>query len=169
MVYSRPSSYINDVQLKTIYDAMHRTYVTASASILTLRHVVSALPLEVSPGPYDVGAMPAMTVDIELHAMVGAGKDGRNFTSFGEMIDADLRLYIWLQEMEGAGLGTAPSELDILTKDEIIYDGEHYEIIECSQAMNFFGDSWSAGTVPDPYYNRAFLAARFLADRKSRV
>jgi hypothetical protein len=168
MPYVRPQGFLTDAQIERIYKSIHRTHVTASRTTFTLVHTINPLPVDKAAGPYDVPGTSIQTVEYELHAMVGVKKERRELTSFGEQIDFDLKLYAWLEEMEGHGLGTTPGELDALTKDYIRFAEQEYDIVLCQPAMQFFGSAWSPGSGPLKSWDRNFLAAKFLCVRRER-
>lgn len=165
MAYTRPDTYLSDAQKRQIYEAIERVHVTASESIFYLHHLNDPLPIVKPYGPYDVPETePSVTV-IPLHAMVGMKKDERELNPGGEEIESDAKFFVWLEEMEGTGLGTTAGELDLLTKDKLVFQGEDYEILSCRPCMPFFGQTWERGSTPSPRWNRSVLTCKILANR----
>lgn len=168
MVYVRPETFLTDDQKSTIYDAIHRAHVTASESTFILRHTTSELPMVKADGPYDIPGEAVQTVDYTCHAMVGMKKADRELTVIGEELDADLKLFAWLEELEGFELGTTSPELDQLTKDIVVFQDEEYEVLSVRPVMPFFGHHWMPGTAPSLAWDRNFLSAKFTLKRKGR-
>lgn len=165
---NRPAGNLTDQEKKTIYSELYRAHVDGSGTYVTLRHVVNDLPVEKTDGPYDIPDVEIRYEDIELRAMSGFKKSSSSFSALGEEIDCDLKLFIWLEDLERVGIGTTATELDLLTKDEIKMNEDAYEIVRCEPSLKFFGESWLPNTIPDPCWNRDFLSAKMFCKRKER-
>lgn len=171
MTFTPPTSYMNSSQLKTIYEAIRRTHFTAAGSTFTLHHVTNSLPVTPDPlQPFDIPPVDSIvTNDIAIRAMVGVKQDDAKRGKQGEIIECDLKLYAWQEEMEGNELDTSIDGLNLLTKDTLTFEGQIYSILRCEPVMPFFGAHRTSGVNPTPVWNRNFLSARFSCNRLDRA
>ncbi len=165
------TGYLSTAQLQQVYTAVKKAHYTAAGSTFTLHHTTNILPITPDPlQPFDIPPVGAITTTaIPLRSMVGVKADDAQWGKVGEIIECDLRLYAWQEEMETAGLRTSTSELDLLTKDIITYEGEIFSILKCEPCMPFFGASRTVGVNPTPVYDRNFLAVKFTCERLDRA
>lgn len=164
------TGYLTAAQRAKLYTAFQNAFYTAAKATFTLHHVAE-LPVDRDESvPFDIPAAGAPTpTDISLHAMVSTTKRDAHRQPIGEVIDCDLRLIVWQEEMEDAGLHTTAGELDALTKSELSLEGERYTIDACTPTHPMGGPARSRGSAPPANpWDRTHLAARFDCTRKGR-
>jgi len=147
-----PAGYLTTAKTAAAKDAIRRGHYTAAKTSVTLRHV-RALPASLTAYPYDVPAAAAGTVDIVFRASMRTEKDKAELEIIGEVIGADLIVRIWREEIAApdpdlnphlaaldppVAISTRETDIDALTKDEVLFDGAAYQVERARLAVQFF-------------------------------
>lgn len=143
-----PTGYLSLSKIAAIKDAARLAHYTAAKTTVTLRHV-GALPAPSASYPYNAPAAPPAIDILRFRCGKRTEKEKAELEVLGEVIGADLILRIWRLELEspdadlnpgapGVSISTRETDIDDLTKDEVLFDGAEYRIERARLSVDFF-------------------------------